>query len=229
MNTHTSGRKLLSWLRDQLPPAERFDLEIFNRTEEGPIDGLAPVRIGGTFREIVIYGVGEAGVSLLQDNVEKISRLLTKHFGGCPGERRRMDSCAIHEREDMLSYLLPICVFQRNNFDSYREAFQQSRFADPLILNKLRQTILSGIQRQALMLQSDTPEFEIYNLSVERLTPIEVKNGRFNLCAKARFVAPVYMKGPWHVGHLCSRGFGQIFLERKHRTKVPENTEEVRG
>lgn len=213
-----SARALLARLHGEAAEADRFDLRLLHLTSAGqPRHAPSAIRIGARRRSLVISAIGNEAVECLQTNVLRIGAMLAWHFDVSPAQRFVQGECDAQVSSSVRSYQVPSLVLVRRNFAredngiSFQTILNENRFNHPKLIERVRQAVTEGIERQAGICLLDLPPVLMGDIKVHRLAPVLVKPKVYFLVGAISFRASLVLKGPWYAGYLQSRGYGRIF------------------
>ena len=210
----------------EMSPEYGFDRRIFHYTpDKHPAAGVSPFRFGGgkSFR---IYASGEDAVQLLSAEAHKVTRLLELAYGVELCERRRTGIYSAGINPTLQTFRIPSLVLQQSP-NQYRKLMTMNPAEREEWIGGL---ILKGLANQfrtlGLTFELDDPMFVFGDVSVGGgYSPIEVKPGIYFLSARrVTFRANIRLEGPYHVGHLVSRGYGAILRDIPKKASRPHRT-----
>lgn len=208
-----AGRALLGKLWEQAPTALRFDMAIMHRDDDfETIKAFPNFHIAAINGEIVITALGPEAAQILIANTQTIEALIRFSF---PKATTRMQAgiCSAYESNRLTTYRIPSLVFQRSTkqFQALREVVQAKRFNDPELLKAVESVVRRGIDRQADFLGISIPEdFTLGDTEITNLPAVHIKDKRYAMAARMTIKCGLKLSGHWHVGQLCSRGYGKI-------------------
>ena len=190
-----------------------------------PVNGIPGIRFGGGRGCARIHAVGNDAVELLGDYGHRVTRLLGEDAGKPLRDTRYTGQVKAADSGSRLrSYRIGTMVFFRSNKKKDRGGLTTDKRAlfdalasnedgiKPRIAELLETRIRSGIEEQANAFMIDLPDdFLIGEIGFNR-TVITTSKKRNPLLAatKVTFQTNLDLHGPWHVGYLRARGFGEI-------------------
>ncbi len=212
------ARALLARLHGEAAEQDRFELPLLHLTHAGqPRHAPTAIRIGARRRSLVISAVGSDAVECVQTNAPKVGALLAHHFNVDPEQKFVRGECGVHVAAKVHNYRVPSLVIVRRDFKreragvSFQEILNDNQYDHPLLIERVRDVITQGIERQAGICLMDLPPMLLGDIKIHRLAPVLVKPKVYFLVGAVSFRAGLVFKGPWHAGYLQSRGYGRMF------------------
>lgn len=208
---------------------DNFPQELLHYGSDGvPVKGLAKVRFGSKKSTILIHAIGGAASALLRAESLNVLTLYEKHYG------RDLDmqtSGGVFEKTTktkMMRYRIPALILQQDPAQYKRIKDDLDNPDCPAATELAAQKIRDGLVRQFedIGFYLEDHEFSVSGVTIKgnesgKFVPIEIKPGVFGLCAKnVEFRSNLSLNGPWHVGHLTSRGYGLILAGKAHADRL---------
>lgn len=206
-------RRRLAAQNDNAPGGARVSSEIFNYNDQGyPLDRRSQIRFGGGKR-FQVTACGDDAVNLLAEEGHKIVRLLSLSYCADLCEQRETGRYEVSFASKLLTYRVPMMVIQQNPKEygvlmgvdhAGKEAFVEA---------KIRKGLDLALKVAGSGIDLGHPEVVLGDVAISGdIHPIEAKPQVFFLAAReVCFRSNLNIKGPIHVGHLISRGYGQVF------------------
>lgn len=215
------ARKVLAQAAELLPEHQSVPAEIFHYSanSQHPKTGTSPFRFGGGRGRFLIHAIGEEAVDELSACGHLITKALGRHYGGPLKETRQVKDVFLDVSSRLETFRVPFMVIQGNarEFELLTPAAKEG-LVTPEVLSLVEKKIRRGIDKQYSLYGAELNEDDYILGDVEiqgnkggKFVPVSVGNGVYWLAAKeVRFTTNLQLAGPWHVGHLISRGYGRI-------------------
>lgn len=224
-------RKILAAENDKASERYKLSPEIFHYRQGagGEIKAktqFSPFRFGAGAGTFHLYAVGADAVDLLEEQGHRVTRLLGQHYGEPLFEKRYHGIFELQPSNRLRRYFVASLAFQESP-EQHQAIAEDARAGrvSAQIEAMIEAQIRKGISRQYAMLGRSLSDRDwlMGNIEVDginggsRFVPVEVKPGVYFLSARGvSFRANLNLqKGPWHVGHLASRGMGRVLLARE--------------
>ncbi|AJF08226.1 type IV CRISPR-associated endonuclease Csf5 [Geoalkalibacter subterraneus] len=182
-----------------------------------PASGLSPFRFGARRGTVLLHAVGNQACAQLRPSSEMIIAAFESHYG------RAIDSQITNgvfnkNRGHLKKFCIPYLILQQhpNVYKRIKDDLQTPECpkATALAEQKIREGIVRQYEDMGMYLEDH--EYALYEVKIRgndhgRFVPIAIKPGVFGLAARnVEFFSDLSFTGPWHVGHLVSRGYGLI-------------------
>ena len=203
---------------------ENFPQDLLHYGPDGiPHKGLAKIRFGARKGTILVHAIGGPASALLRAESINILSCYEKHYG------RDLDmqtSGGVYDKaiqSKMTRYRIPTLILQQSPAAYKRIKADLELPGTPAATEMAAEKIRDGLVRQFedLGFYLEDYEFAVSGVEIKgndtgKFVPVEIKPGVFGLCAKnVEFTSNLSLHGPWHVGHLTSRGYGLILRADK--------------
>lgn len=172
-------------------------------------DKQAPVRFLANRRQIKVLGLGDEGVELLQDYASRIARLVLEHNPEwkVSWKYREGDFKIQQKRPAMVrvSAYVTHRIDGRNEINSEMESHLQTVLQDSL-------------NSEAVYWDADHIP-QVRKVNILKLIPIKVKNNLYWPAITCDVLVGGKFVGPWQIGRLKSRGYGNVSNFRHREAK----------
>lgn len=176
-------------------------------------NGPAPYRVSLSRQSVEIVALGIAASTLLAQKAEDLSKTLTAfaqkpvpyHIGG--GE------CAVSASTTLHYYTIPRLVWQGGKPSQWPAQSTMEQENGNAFGKHIKTIIAKDLIRQAETFALPCDEHgSIIKVKATPLSPVRIKPDAPRLLASARvhFATNYDIRGIWHIGKLCSRGYGRI-------------------
>lgn len=206
-------RKRLAATSDTAPTNLKISTEIFNYNSTGtPLSGLSPFRFGGG-SVCHFYAIGDDAVGLLNNEGDKVIKLLEMSYDTKLFEQRKVSPYCVTHTNRLLHYRIPMMVLQQSPIQYRQIMSMDSSGKDAFVQEKIKAGLEQHFRFLGLPVEIDSSETVFGDVSITGdIHPVEVKPGVWFLAAREiSFRTNLDLEGIFHVGHLVSRGYGQIF------------------
>jgi hypothetical protein len=186
-----------------------------------PLGGRPLVRFGSFSAGISVQGVGEEGADLVEGAAHHVRRLWSRHLDTPLVEQRYSGQCSIDWSARPVDYYIhQLLVDPPASWWEARHGLEELK---PVLAQAIKRSLLAEIEslhgRSPGVVNSDVLN-EIDGVAVELVSVDSLRFKHLNPgsggkaalpCARGvRFRLPVSLSGVWHLGRLCSRGFGKV-------------------
>jgi len=186
-----------------------------------PRSGLSPFRFTsarrGRFLDII--ALGQQAVGQLLAKGHHIATAISREFGSSAIDGRELGMCSMTLSPTPNRYNISRMIIQKYQYENKFKAAEKEHKggqSSAILLDHVAQVIRRDLIRQAELMVVDVPEeIQIGNIELADLKPVKVVLGRHNLSANVKFAMSHKLAGQWAVGHLASRGYGQIHCVRE--------------
>lgn len=204
---------------------ENFPPELFHYRENGvPIKGLAKIRFGARKGEILLHAVGGPASAFLRQEAMNVLAAYEAHYGETLSMQITGGVYQKSVKPKLRPYRISSLILQQDPAQYKRIKDDLDKPDCPAATELAAQKIRDGLVRQFedIGFYLEDYEFSVSRVKIEgfdgsKFVPVEIKPGVFGLCAKnVTFFSDLELNGPWHVGHLTSRGYGLILKGKAH-------------
>jgi len=219
--TTVIARDTIAWLAGDRPVTDRRYMppEFFNYGRVGEQrrakEGLSPFRFYGYGQTIGLTAVGPAAVELLTDYGHRLTRLIGEYLQVPCQEKVRSGFVSIQSTEALHSYTISTLGIMRGHVPAEHPWNKvEDPMAMPDLVDAIEKKIVAGLYRQAALLKLTLNEEPLVRImSIQRMLTI---TGPFHSLAAGHvsFASDLKLSGPWHVGHGCAKGLGEIRMAR---------------
>lgn len=218
-------RELLACASDNAAESEKINPAIFHYQDEKdakPLNSMPTVRFGQKGLYPQLYAIGNESIKLLNEEAPKIIDAFEKHFKTSVTENRITRLFTVPLLSRLASYRIPLMVLQGNKRHHNKFINIKDEGITEKHLDFITRKISAGIERQIHFIDPlfDLDDFIVGDCKVNGdILPIKGKPGLYFLAAKdVEFRCNILLEGPWHVGHLISKGHGRVYPARKGRS-----------
>lgn len=214
-------RRRLAAQNDNAPEKIRIPADIFNYNDSGhPLSRRSQIRFGGG-KQFQIFACGDEAVDTLAAEGHKIIKLLSLSYHADLCEQRETGRYDISLAKRLLTYRIPMMIIQQAPKEHKALVGMDEIEKETFIEEKIRKGINLAMAAIGSELDLSHPEVLLGDVVVGGdIHPIEAKPQVFFLAARdVSFRTNLDIKGPVHVGHLISRGYGQVFRGAGASTK----------
>lgn len=195
-------------------PPEFFHYEVVGGNRRAK-PGLSPFRFLARPRGVVgLSAVGPAAVEMLEDFGHRLTRIMGEYHGRPCQETVRSGYISARPVSALRAYRIHTLALQRDNVaEDHPWRRVEAPMACPDLVATLERKILTGLHRQAEMLKitiAEEPVLRIIN--IRRMLTIKGHTTNF-AAAGVQFVSDLDLRGPWHVGHGCAKGYGEVLQQ----------------
>ena len=197
-------------------PEYAFDPAIFHyNKDKHPSKGVSPFRFAGG-KNFRIYAVGDDAVRLLNAEAHKITRLLELAYGTDLLEERRVGMFDAGIDRSLKTFYVRSLVLQQDPAHHKKLMAMEAGAREAWIDSLIRRGLAKQLRKLEIPFEIDDPMLVMGDIKVNGgYSSVEVKPGIFFMAAnKVTFRANLRLEGPFHVGHLISRGHGAILKNR---------------
>ena len=185
--------------------------EIHGHIKDGAGWALPPAVVyDGGLGFIRVYGIGQAGIDVVQSEAAKIFAGLMRDHGPVAIEMRT-GKAVIEQTGYLVPHHIRWLVVGKTPKVCYTDPVSDAR-----IQGVIRRHIVNGLLGQCALLGGDAGgsiprDTDVEILEGEPTKALAIQNGvPVSAYRNVVFAMPVRLKGPWMAGHLRARGYGMI-------------------
>lgn len=178
--------------------------------------GLSPFRCGRLSpTRFAIYAVGTDASIWLIKNQERLGEVIAARLPTVGSKELLAGECTVDLESGYRHYFIADLVWQRHSRHDRELAARQHPAAANELSRVISERMPEWIGRQCDLLGLDLPEaLFVSSVNIESGFPTEV-HGRFYHTVRLTFATNAVFRGPWHLGHLATRGYGLVKPARR--------------